>query len=187
MARHAGLPPEDIIRAPGGGRTCPVTSESELTAGLVVYRMRNGPDILLTHPGGPFWSNRNDNGAWSIPWGTAQPGDLLAGARRQFTADTGLVADGTFTPLDPVADKSGKPLHAFAVDADLALENFRGNTFSLEWPLGSGQQQTFPEIDRIAYFPLSAALRKMLPYQWPLLLELSERMGWRIRRAQRRG
>jgi len=148
-----------------------------------VFRTRNGPEILLLHPGGPFWA-KSDKGAWSIFKTNADPDDPLAGARRDFIKDTALSVDGDFTPLEPVAQKNGKRVQAFAVDADLDLANFRSNEFALEWPLGSGQRKTFPEVDRIAYFELRTALRKILPYQWPLLLELSEKMGWHIPRAR---
>jgi predicted NUDIX family NTP pyrophosphohydrolase len=161
-----------------------VTEDPSLSAGLVVYRMREAPEILLLHPGGPFWS-KNDEGSWSVFKGAAEPGDLLGCARREFTRDTALNAEGRFVALQPVAQKNGKLLHAFAVEADLDLDDFRSNAFSLEWPLGSGRSTTFPEVDRIAYFPLRAALRKILPYQWPLLLELAEMMGWRMSRRQR--
>ncbi len=157
--------------------------EPELSVGLLVYRLRNGPEILLAHPGGPFWSKK-DEGSWSTPKGIAQPDDdLLACARREFTNETGLVANGEFISLEPVEQKSGKVLHGFAVEADLDVKNFRSPEFSLEWPPRSGWWQTFREIDRIEYFGLRTALRKILPYQWPMLLELSEKLGWRIPRA----
>lgn len=129
-----------------------------------------------------MWT-KSDQGAWSIPNGTAEAREPLAGARQQFTNETGLTVDGAFISLDPVKQKSGKLLEAFAVEADLELGDFRSKTFSLEWPPRSGQFESFPELDRIDYFDLPVALRKMLPYQWPLLLELSEKMGWRIRRV----
>jgi predicted NUDIX family NTP pyrophosphohydrolase len=158
-----------------------MTQQTERSAGLLVYRLGSSPEMLLAHPGGPFWS-KQDQGTWSIPQGIAEQEDLLACARREFTKETGLIADGGFIPLSPVQQKSGKMLHSFAVEADLALENFRSQEFSLEWPLGSGRLETFPEIDRIEYFGLRIALRKMLPYQWPLVLELAEKLGWRPRR-----
>jgi predicted NUDIX family NTP pyrophosphohydrolase len=160
-------------------------SRSPLCAGLLVYRIQNGPQILLAHPGAPFWST-NAGGSWSIPNGMADSGDLLACARREFTKETGLIADGEFISLTPVEQKSGKHLQAFAAEIDLELKNFRSNKFSLEWPPGSGRWESFPEIDQIEYFGLRTALRKILPYQWPLLLELSEKLGWRIRGAHQR-
>jgi predicted NUDIX family NTP pyrophosphohydrolase len=162
-----------------------MTQESELSAGLLVYRTRNGPEVLLAHPGGPFWSKK-DQGSWSIPKGSAEPGDLLACARREFTKETGFVADGEFVALALVEQKSGKTLQSFAVEADFNLKDFRSNEFSLEWPPGSGRWESFPEIDRLEYIDLRTALRKILPYQWPMLLELSEKLGWRIRSAGQR-
>jgi predicted NUDIX family NTP pyrophosphohydrolase len=163
-----------------------VTNEWEVSAGLLVYRRHAEPEILLAHPGGPFWSKRNDRNSWSIPKGDAEADDLLACARREFTNETALVAEGSFVPLEPVAHKPGKLLHAFAVEADLDLKDFRSGEFSLEWPLGSGRREMFPEIDRLEYLGLRTALRKIIPYQWPLLLELSEQMGWRIPRTDPR-
>jgi predicted NUDIX family NTP pyrophosphohydrolase len=163
-----------------------VTNESEVSAGLLVYRRQETPEILLAHPGGPFWSRQNDKGSWSIPKGVAEADDLLASARRAFTSETALLAEGAFVTLEPVEHKPGKVLHAFAVEADLDLANFRSGAFSLEWPLGSGRLEMFPEIDRLEYLTLRTALRKIIPYQWPLLLELSEQLGWRIPRTNPR-
>jgi predicted NUDIX family NTP pyrophosphohydrolase len=154
----------------------------EIDAGLLIYRTSSGPEILLTHPGGPFWS-KNDEGCWSIltwsiPKAIAEPNDLLARAQSEFA--NGAIGDGGFISLDPIEQKNGKILRGLAVEADLDLKNFCSNAFSLEWPPCSGQWQTFPEIDRIGYFALRTALRKILPYQWPLLLDISEKLGWRI-------
>jgi predicted NUDIX family NTP pyrophosphohydrolase len=159
----------------------------EIATGLLIYRVFNGPEILLTHPGGPYWS-RNDEGTWSIPtWsipkGMAEADDIASCARREFAKETGLLGNGEYIALEPVEEKSGKILHGFALEADLNLKNFHSNEFSLEWPPCSGRWQTFPEIDRIDYFSLRTALRRILPHQWPLLLELSEKLGWRIRRT----
>jgi predicted NUDIX family NTP pyrophosphohydrolase len=155
------------------------------SAGLLVYGgSANEPLILLTHPGGPLWSH-SDQGSWSIPKGQAGSDDLLASARREFTNETGLAADGEFLPLAPVEQKGGKLLHVFAVRYDLDLTDFRSKSFSLEWPPGSGRWQSFPEIDRIGYFDLSTAVHKIVAYQWPLLLELAETLGWRLRRRRK--
>lgn len=161
-----------------------IKTADEVAAGLLIYRTSSGPEILLTHPGGPFWS-RKDEGCWSIPtWSIskriAEPSDLLSRARREFAGKP--IGDGGFISLDPIEQKSGKTLQGFAVEADLDLKSFRSKEFSLEWPLGSGRWQTFPEIDQIRYFVLRTALRKILPTQWPLLLELSEKLGWRMTR-----
>src|SRR5262245_15700066 len=133
----------------------------EISAGLLVFRRHPRLEVLLGHPGGPFWS-RKDDGAWSIPKGLVEGGaDLLATAQREFAEETGLTADGTFILLRPVRQKSGKLVHAFAVEADLDLAQFVSNTFELAWPPKSGRRQTFPEIDRIQYFDLPTALRKI--------------------------
>jgi predicted NUDIX family NTP pyrophosphohydrolase len=162
----------------------------EVAAGLLVYRVIDAPEILLTHPGGPYWS-RTDEGSWSIPtWPipkrVAEAGDVVSCAQCEFAKEGGRIGNGEYIALEPVEQKSGKILQGFAVEADLNLKNFRSNDFSLEWPPYSGRWQTFPEIDRIEYFPLRTALRRMLPHQWPLLLELSERLDWHIRPTGRR-
>jgi predicted NUDIX family NTP pyrophosphohydrolase len=148
-----------------------MSRKSQVSAGILAYRRRNGVEVLLAHPGGPFWAKR-DAGVWSIPKGLVESGDLLACARREFTEETGLTADGAFTPLTPVKQKSGKTVHAFAVEADLDIANCRSNHFKAEWPPKSGKWKSFPEVDRVAYFDLDTAATKILPYQQPWLCEL---------------
>jgi predicted NUDIX family NTP pyrophosphohydrolase len=151
--------------------------KTEISAGVLVFRRKPDLEVLLGHPGGPYWA-RKDVGAWSIPKGLVEPGDdLLAAARRELSEETGFVADGTFVPLAPVRQKSGKRVHAFAVEADFDLAGFASNTFEIEWPPRSGRRQVFPELDRIDYFGVDAALRKILVYQQPLIRELSDRLG----------
>jgi predicted NUDIX family NTP pyrophosphohydrolase len=148
--------------------------KSETSAGLVAFRRRDALEVLLAHPGGPFWAKR-DNGAWTIPKGRIDPGgDLLATARREFAEETGLAAEGAFVPLRPVRQKSGKLVHAWAFEADFDLSSFSSNLFELEWPPRSGRHQNFPEIDRIAYFAFPTALEKIIAYQRPFLLELGQ-------------
>jgi predicted NUDIX family NTP pyrophosphohydrolase len=150
---------------------------SEVSAGLVAFRRRSGIEVLLAHPGGPFWTKKDD-GAWTIPKGEAEPGvDLLATAQREFTEETNLVAAGDFIPLTPVKLKSGKLVYAFAFEADLDLAGFTSNSFEIEWPRKSGRRQSFPEIDRVSYFALPAAMIKIIAYQLPLLRELREHLG----------
>jgi predicted NUDIX family NTP pyrophosphohydrolase len=150
---------------------------AEISAGLLAFRYRDALEVLLAHPGGPFWAKKDD-GAWTIPKGLAEPGDdLLAAARREFTEETNLTAAGDFMPLTPVKQKSGKLVHAWAFAADFDLAAFASNTFEIEWPPRSGQQQSFPEIDRIAYFALPTAMSKIIAYQRPLLRELEQRLG----------
>ena len=149
----------------------------EISAGLLAFRRGSEVEVLLAHPGGPFWAKKDD-GAWTIPKGLADPGeDFLAAARREFTEETNLTADGEMMALAPVNQKSGKAVHAFAFEADFDLMRFTSNTFEIEWPPKSGRRQSFPEIDRIAYFALSIAMGKILTYQQPLLRELEKRLG----------
>ncbi len=149
----------------------------DVSAGLLAYRRKNGLEVLLAHPGGPFWAKKDD-GVWTIPKGLVEPDDdLIGAARREFTEETNLVADGELIALAPVNQKSGKTVHAFAFEADFDLAQFASNEFQIEWPPRSGRRKGFPEIDRIAYFALSIAMVKILPYQRPLLEELKRRLG----------
>ncbi|HTP93694.1 MAG TPA: NUDIX domain-containing protein [Xanthobacteraceae bacterium] len=149
----------------------------EISAGLLAFRRKNGLEVLLAHPGGPFWAKKDD-GAWTIPKGLIEPGDEpLATARREFKEETNLNAIGDVIALDPVIQKSGKVVHAWAVEADLDLAAFVSNTFEIEWPPKSGLRRSFPEIDRIAYFTLPIAMTKIIAYQQPLLRELQQRLA----------
>jgi predicted NUDIX family NTP pyrophosphohydrolase len=149
---------------------------TEISAGLLAFRRRGRAEVLLAHPGGPFWA-RKDEGAWTIPKGRVDAGtDLLETARREFTEETGLPAEGEFIPLDPVKQKSGKIVHAWAFEADFDLDRFTSNLFDLEWPPRSGRREHFPEIDRIGYFDLPAAGAKIIAYQKPFLTQLSDRL-----------
>ena len=147
------------------------------SAGLLAFRRRTEIEVLLAHPGGPFWAKKDD-GVWTIPKGVAEGGaGLLANAQREFTEETNFVAEGEFIALSPVKQRSGKIVHAWAFEADFDLAEFASNTFEMEWPPKSGKRKSFPEIDRVAYFTLSAAMAKILPYQQPLLLELQRRIA----------
>jgi predicted NUDIX family NTP pyrophosphohydrolase len=150
----------------------------EISAGLLVFRRKPALEVLLAHPGGPFWAKKDD-GVWTIPKGLVEPDeDLVAAARREFTEETNLTTlDGELIALKPVNQKSGKVVHAFAVAADLELATFASNTFAIEWPPKSGKRQSFPEIDRIRYFTLPAAKTKIIAYQLPLLDELEARVN----------
>jgi predicted NUDIX family NTP pyrophosphohydrolase len=153
-----------------------MSRRSQVSAGILAYRRNNGLEVLLAHPGGPLWAKK-DEGVWTIPKGLVESGDLLACARREFTEETGLVADGPFIPLAPVKQKSGKVVHAFAVEADFDLTKCRSNSFKQEWPPRSGKWKTFPEIDRVAYFDLATARQKILTYQRPFIAELAQKLG----------
>ena len=153
---------------------------ADISAGLLVFRRVKGLQVLLGHPGGPFWAKKDD-GAWSIPKGQVERGDdLLTTARREFAEETNLVVDLADTDacmaLASVKQRSGKIVHAFAIEADLDLASFASITFEIEWPPKSGRQQSFPEIDRVAYFTLPAAMKKIIPYQLPFLVELEKRV-----------
>ena len=150
---------------------------TQISAGILVFRRKPALEVLLAHPGGPFWAKKDD-GVWTIPKGLVEPGeDLVAAARREFTEETNLTAEGALVALAPVNQKSGKVVHAFAIEGDFELSGFASNTFEVEWPPKSGRRQNFPEIDRIAYFALPAAKTKIIAYQLPLLLELEARVA----------
>ena len=155
---------------------------ADISAGLLAYRYRGELEVLLAHPGGPFWAKKDD-GAWSLPKGlAAADADLLATALREFNEETSLAAAGNFIPLKAVKQKSGKVVHAWAFEADFDLANFASNTFEIEWPPRSGLRRNFPEIDRIAYLTLPVAMAKIISYQRPFLVELPDA----IRRASDR-
>jgi predicted NUDIX family NTP pyrophosphohydrolase len=154
-----------------------MSRSSNISAGLLAFRRESGLEVLLAHPGGPFWSQK-DNGAWTIPKGLAMLGeDLLAAAQREFTEETNFSAGGSFFALTPAKQKGGKLVHAWAVEADFDLARFTSNTFDIEWPPKSGRRQSFPEIDRVAYFTLPIAETKILSYQLPLLRELEQHLN----------
>ncbi len=150
---------------------------TQISAGILAFRRKPALEVLLAHPGGPFWAKKDD-GVWTIPKGLVEPGDdLVATARREFTEETNLTVESELVALTPVNQKSGKLVHAFAVEADFELTAFASNTFEIEWPPKSGRRQNFPEIDRIAYFAVPAAKTKIIAYQLPLLLELDARVA----------
>jgi predicted NUDIX family NTP pyrophosphohydrolase len=140
------------------------------SAGLLVYRLgADGVEVLLVHPGGPFWS-RKDLGAWSIPKGeVAADEDLLAAARREVAEETGVEMAGPAQFLGELRQAGGKQVHAWAVCGELDPAQLRSNTFDLEWPRGSGVVRSFPEVDRAAWLSISEARRKILPSQEPFL------------------
>ena len=149
-----------------------MSRKSEVSAGLLVYRQRGVIEVLLAHPGGPYWAKK-DAGVWTIPKGLIEPGDdFLTTAQREFTEETGFVAQGPFVPLALVKQKSGKTVHAFACEGDFDLAGFVSNTFEIEWPPKSGRRQSFPEVDRVGWFGFGQAREKILTYQRPLLDEL---------------
>ena len=136
------------------------------SAGLLMFRRcGDAPEVLLVHPGGPFWTKR-DLGAWSIPKGEFAPDeDPLAAARREFEEETGIRPEGEFIPLGSRRQPSGKVVHAWAFESDCDPTAIVSNTFVMEWPPGSGRRQAFPEVDRAGWFPLEAAKRKLVSGQ----------------------
>ena len=147
------------------------------TAGILLFRETpGGLEVLLVHPGGPFWA-RKDDGAWSIPKGLVDEGEeLLDAAKREFREETGGSPDGEAIALDPLRQPSGKVLHAWAMRGEFDLAKLVSNSFSMEWPPGSGRQQEFPEVDRAAWFSLEEAWRKILKGQAPLLRDLHRKL-----------
>ena len=143
------------------------------SAGLLMYRVRDGAiQVLLAHPGGPFF-RRKDEGAWSIPKGEPEPGeDLLRAAQREFEEETGITPNGPFLPLMSIKQKGGKIVHAWAFEGDCDPACVKSNTFTIEWPPNSGRQTEFPEIDRVEFFNLAAAKKKIKAGQEGLLTEL---------------
>jgi predicted NUDIX family NTP pyrophosphohydrolase len=153
---------------------------TQISAGLLVYRRSaSNIEVLLAHPGGPFWAKK-DAGAWTIPKGVADTdadSGLLATAQREFTEETGFTVQGPFLPLTPVTQASGKIVHAFACMGDFDPAELTSNTFEMEWPPRSGRQQSFPEVDRAAWFAVAQAMDKIIGYQRPLLVELQTRLA----------
>ncbi|MDF3072098.1 MAG: nudix hydrolase [Polyangiaceae bacterium] len=148
------------------------------SAGLLVYRGAGASlEVLLVHPGGPFWAKKDD-GAWFIPKGELEPSeDPLQAARREFREELGIdPPSGEPLPLGTVKNKGGKLIHAWALPGSLELAGFQSNTFPLEWPPRSGKLQHFPEVDRASYFGVDEATRKMHVAEQPLQARLLERL-----------
>jgi predicted NUDIX family NTP pyrophosphohydrolase len=147
-----------------------VVMKSRQSAGILVYRRAGSAlQVLLVHPGGPFWKSK-DAGAWSIPKGEFAADEAPAvAARREFIEETGHDPGAALVPLGVVTQSPAKIVHAFAVEGDLDASTIRSNTFELEWPPRSGRLQTFAEVDRAAWFSLDEAQVKIVAGQRPLL------------------
>jgi predicted NUDIX family NTP pyrophosphohydrolase len=145
-------------------------TRARTSAGVLAYRVLDGLlEVLLVHPGGPFWASK-DAGAWSIPKGEFDAGeDAFAAAKREFEEETGVAIDGAFVALPPCKLRGGKTVHAWAVEADLDVAQLRSNTFEIAWPPRSGRMASFPEVDRYGYFTLAEAAAKINAGQRPLL------------------
>jgi predicted NUDIX family NTP pyrophosphohydrolase len=149
------------------------------SAGILLYRLRDGePEVLIVHPGGPYWA-RKDAGAWSIPKGEHEEDEeAQACALREFEEETGTGPPaGALADLGTARLKSGKLITAWAVEGDLDADAVTSNTFELEWPPRSGRTQTFPEVDRAGWFGIDAAREKLNPAQGAFLDRLRELLG----------
>ena len=150
------------------------------SAGIVLFRRREAlsgePEVLLGHPGGPLFA-RKDEGFWSIPKGEPDDGgeDLLAVARREFAEEVGHPAPlgqpggSAPIPLGTIVQKGGKVVHAWAIEGDLDPATAQSNVFELEWPPRSGRRESFPELDRVAWFAPDEARRRLKPTQIPFI------------------
>jgi predicted NUDIX family NTP pyrophosphohydrolase len=169
LGERAGSPPVRLAIL------CDMAKNS---AGLAMYRRKNGAvEILLVHLGGPFWA-RKDKGAWFLPKGEVENGEEpFAAAKREFQEETGLEAKGPFVELGSVKQKSGKTVAAWGFEGDCDPAVIHSNTFTLEWPPKSGKQREFPEIDRAAFFSFEAAREKMHPVELELFTRLKKILG----------
>jgi len=133
-------------------------------------------EVFLVHPGGPYWAKK-DEGAWSIPKGEFDENEEpLAAAKREFREETGIQISGEFIQLNPVKQKSGKLVYAWAVEGDIDPEKIKSNSFEIEWPPRSGKMKSFPEIDKAAWFQLSDAQKKIIEAQSALIKELESKI-----------
>ena len=165
------------FRPPGGAIVAGMAARS---AGILLYRRLSqaGLEVLLVHPGGPFF-RRRDAGVWSIPKGEYPPSEEpLACARREFAEETGHELEpGRTIPLGDIRQRGGKVVTAWAVEGDLDAGRIASNTFRIEWPPRSGRQEEFPEVDRAGWFGLTEAAEKILPAQRPLLARLADALA----------
>lgn len=148
------------------------------SAGLLLYREKqNELEVLLVHPGGPFWKHK-DEGAWTIPKGELSEGEKpLDAAIREFEEETGVRIKGSFRELVPIRQKSGKMVFAFSIKMDIDVTTFQSNQVKIEWPYKSGKFILIPEIDKAEWFALSEAKEKILASQGALLEELAGSFG----------
>jgi predicted NUDIX family NTP pyrophosphohydrolase len=153
------------------------------SAGLLMFRRANeSAEVLLVHPGGPFWAKK-DGGAWSIPKGLFEDGeDALAAAQREFEEETGLLPEGAFIELGVFKQPSGKRISAWAFEGVFDLASFKSNLFTMEWPPKSGRLREFPEADRAGWFGPRESLIKITKGQRPIVEALFEKLGLSVSR-----
>lgn len=151
------------------------------SAGILLYRTsKDQPQVMLVHPGGPFWA-RKDIGSWSIPKGEFdEEEDPLEAAKREFYEETGVkLSERDYIPLAPVKQKSSKLIFAWALEKDMDVSQISSNLFEMEWPPHSGKKQEFPEVDKGDWFSLDEAREKITPGQIPFLDELALHKAWK--------
>jgi predicted NUDIX family NTP pyrophosphohydrolase len=147
------------------------------SAGLLLYRRPKALEVLLVHPGGPFWA-RKDLGAWSIPKGEyVEPEDPLAVAIREFEEETGHRPAGTVVPLGELVQPGRKVVTAWGLAGDFDVAGLKSNTFEMEWPPRSGKRASFPEVDRAEWFPVAEARRRILSGQQDFIARLQQALG----------
>jgi predicted NUDIX family NTP pyrophosphohydrolase len=151
---------------------------AKISAGILLFRRRPaGVEVMLVHPGGPFWAKK-DARAWSIPKGLTNEGeDWLAAAKREFLEETGMAIDGEFLDLGAHKQQSGKTVVAWALEGDFDTKLLKSNTFSIEWPPHSGRMAEFPEVDEAAWYSIDEAMDKINKGQKPIIEVLVERLG----------
>ena len=151
---------------------------AKVSAGILLYRLVDGAlEVLVAHPGGPYFARR-ERGAWTIPKGAMEDGETAeAAARREFTEETGFEPPPELVELEPIRLKSGKRVHAFAGKGDVDPSALSSNTFEMEWPRGSGERRTFPEIDRVRFVRPEEARRLLNPAQAPLVDQLEAKLS----------
>lgn len=150
----------------------------KISAGILVYRKTNHHyEVLLVHPGGPFWA-RKDLNAWSVPKGEPdQEEDLLICAKREFREETGFEISGGFISLDPVKQPGGKTIYTWAVESDLDSSKIKSNTIEIDWPPRSGKKMIIPEVDKAGWFSFQEGRQKILKGQIPILNQLAYKLG----------
>ena len=151
---------------------------AKISAGILLFRRRPaGVEVMLVHPGGPFWA-RKDAGAWSIPKGLIDEGeDRLAAAKREFLEETGMEIEGGCLDLGQHKQPGGKTIVAFAIEGDFDPASLKSNVFSIEWPPHSGRMAEFPEVDRAAWYSIDEAMEKATRGQRPIIAALAEKLG----------
>jgi predicted NUDIX family NTP pyrophosphohydrolase len=153
----------------------------KLSAGILLFRKRPAAvQVLLVHPGGPFWAKK-DEGAWSIPKGLADESeDLLAAGKREFFEETGATVSGEFIDLGAHKQAGGKTIVAWGCESDFDTASLESNRFAIEWPPRSGKTAEFPEVDRAAWYSFDEALKKATKGQRPIVAALAEKLGVKL-------